>query len=158
MICVQRENQRMARCSNGGRRSRTRAVDAVFTRCIVRDPRTALRPGTTTVRGRFVDDMKNGRIKSRFVAAEVATDVRHDVHAGRLALKTARMIVSLAAMRDGRYRLRSTEFYDISAAFVHASIDEVVAVVPQDGLLEKEECFLLLKALYRTRMASKRWQ
>ena len=157
MICVQRENQRMARCSNGGRTSRKRAVDAVFTRCVVRDPRTVLRPGTTTVRGRFVHDMTNGRVKSRFVAAEVATDLRQDVHAGRLALKAARMIVSHAAMRDGRYRPRSTVFYDISAAFVHASIDEVVAVVPQDGLLEIE-CFLLLKALYRTRMASKRWQ
>ena len=125
----------------------------MFTRCIVRDPRTALRPGTKTVRGRFVDDTTNARVQSRFVAAEVATDVRHDVHAGRLALKAARMIVSLAATRDGRHRPRIV-FYDISAAFVHASIDEVGGC----SLLEKEECFLLLKALYGTRMASKRWR
>ena len=39
--------------------------------------RMALRPGTRTVRGRLVDDMKNDRVKSRFVAAEVARDVRH---------------------------------------------------------------------------------
>ena len=32
-------------------------------------PRTALSPGTKMVRGRFVDDMKIGRVKSRFVAA-----------------------------------------------------------------------------------------
>ena len=32
-------------------------------------PRTALRPGTKTIRDRFVDDMKNDRVKSRFVAA-----------------------------------------------------------------------------------------
>ena len=44
------------------------------------------------------------------------------------------------------------------ATFVHASIDEIVGLVPQDGLLEKGECFLLLKALYGFRMASKRWQ
>ena len=50
-------------------------------------PRTALRPGTKMVRGRFVDDMKNGRVKSRFVAAEVARDVRCDVHAGTPAVK-----------------------------------------------------------------------
>ena len=50
-------------------------------------PGTASRPRTTTVRGRFVDDMKNGRVKSRFVAAEVARDVRHDVHAGTPALE-----------------------------------------------------------------------
>ena len=118
-------------------------------------PRTALSPCTKMARGRFVDDMKNGRVKSRFVAAEVARDVRHDVHAGTPALKVLRMIVSLAATRDGKHRPRSIAFYDIVAAFVHASIDEVVGVVPQDGLLEKGECFLLLKALYGTRMASK---
>ena len=89
-------------------------------------PRTALSPGTKMVRGRFVDDVKNSRVKSRFVAAEVARDVRHDVHAGTPALKALRMIVSLAATRDGKHRPRSIAFYDIVAAFVHASIDEVV--------------------------------
>ena len=81
-------------------------------------PRTALRPGTKMVRGRFVDDMKNGRVKSSFVAAEVAGDVRHDVRAGTPALKALRMIVSLAATRDGRHRPRSIVLYDITAAFV----------------------------------------
>ena len=119
-------------------------------------PRTALRSGTKTVRGRFVDDMKNDRVKSSFVAAEVARDLRHDVRVGTPVLKALRMIVSLAAIRDGKHRPRSTVFYDITAAFVKASIDEVVGVIPQDGLLEKRECFLLLKALYGTRMASKR--
>ena len=70
-------------------------------------PRTALRPGTKTVRGRFVDDMKNGRFKSRFLAGEVARDVRHDEHAGTRAVKALRMIVSLAATRDGRHRPHS---------------------------------------------------
>ena len=116
----------------------------MFTRYTVRDPED----------GFAVDDMKNGLVKSRFVAAEVARDVRHDVHAGTPALKALRMIVSLAATRDGRHRPRSIVFYDIVAAFVHASIDEVVGVVYQDGVLEKRECFLLLKALYGIRMAS----
>ena len=117
-------------------------------------PRTALRQDTKTVRGRFVDDMKNGRVKSRFVAAEVARDVRPDVHAGTPALKALKVFVSLAA----RHRQRSIVFYDIVASIVHASMDEVVGVVPQEGLLERGECFLLLKALHGTRMASKRWQ
>ena len=64
----------------------------------------------------------------------------------------------LAVTRDGRHRPRSVVFYDIVAAFVHASIDEVVGVVPQEGLLERGVCFLLLKALYGTRTASKWWQ
>ena len=50
-------------------------------------PRTALRPSTKMVHGSF-DDL------SRFVAAEVARDVRHDVHAGTLALEALRMTVS----------------------------------------------------------------
>ena len=79
-------------------------------------PRTALRPGTKTVRGRLVDDMKNGRVKSRVVAAEAARDARHDVHAGIPALKALRMIVSLAATREGKHRPRSIVFYDIVAA------------------------------------------
>ena len=68
------------------------------------------------------------------------------------------MIISLAATRDGRHCPRSKVFYDITASFVHTSIDEVVGVLHQDGLLEKGECFLMLKALYGTPMASKRWQ
>ena len=59
------------------------------------------------------------------------------------------MIVSLAATRDGKHRPRSIVFYGIRAASVHASIDEDVGVSPQDGLLEKGECFLLLKGTLR---------
>ena len=91
------------------------------------------------VRGRFVDDMKIGRrVKSRFVAAEVARDVRYDDHEGTPALKALRMIVSLAATRDGKHRPRSIAFYDIVAAFVHASIDEVVGVVPKTACWRQE--------------------
>ena len=67
-------------------------------------------------------------------------------------------MTSQAVMRDWKRRPRSVAFYDSEAAFVHSTIDEVVAVLPPDGLLEREECFLLLEALYGTRKASKRWQ
>ena len=72
------------------------------------------------------------------MAAEVARDVRHDVHAGTPALKALRMIVSLAATRDGKHRPRSIAFYDIVAAFVHASIDEVVGLFPKTACWRKE--------------------
>ena len=97
-------------------------------------PKTALRRGTKMVRGKFVDDMQNGRVKNRFVAAEVARDARHDVHAGTPALKASKMIV---ATREGRHRPSSIVFHDIVAAFVHASIDQVVRVVPPNGVLER---------------------
>ena len=106
MVAEGRERELGALCSQG----------ALFV-----IPRTALSPGTKMVRGRFVDDVKNGRVKRRFVAAEVARDVRHHVHAGTPVLKALRMIVSLAATRDGKHRPRSVAFYDIVAAFVHAS-------------------------------------
>ena len=66
MVAEGRERELSALCSQ----------DALFV-----IPRTALRPGTKMVRGKFVDDMKNGRVKSRFVAAEVARHVAYDVHA-----------------------------------------------------------------------------
>ena len=69
--------------------------------------------------------------------------MRHDVHAGTPALTVLRMIVSLAATRDGRHRPRSVVFYDIVAAFVHASKDEVVKVVLLEGMLKIGERFLL---------------
>ena len=74
------------------------------------------------------------------MAAEVTETVRrHDVHAGTPASKAPlRMIVSLAATRDGRHRPRSIVFHDIVAAFVHASVDEVVGVVPQKACWKEE--------------------
>ena len=62
MVAEGREQEPSALCSQ----------DALFV-----IPSTALRPSTKMVRGRFADDM-NGRVKSRFVAAEVARDARHD--------------------------------------------------------------------------------
>ena len=41
------------------------------------------------------------------------------------------MIVTLAATHDGKHLPRSIAFYDIVAAFVHASIDEVVGSFPR---------------------------
>ena len=46
-------------------------------------------------------------------------------------------------------RPRIMASHDIVAAFVHATIDEVVAVLPRDGLLERDVCFLLLKGPLR---------
>ena len=113
---------------------------------------------TETVRGRLVDDMNDDRDKSRFVAAKLARDVKHDVRAGTSVLKALRMTINLATMRDGKHRLRNSVFYDITATFVHPSIDEVVGISLQGGLLEKRKRPLVLTALYGTWMASKRWQ
>ena len=104
------------------------------------------------------DSLKNDRAKSRFVAAEVTGDVMDDVHAGTLALKALRTTINLATTRDEKHRLRNSVFYDTTATFVCASIDEVVGISPQGGLLGKKECPLVFKAHHGTRMASKRRQ
>ena len=75
---------------------------------------------TETVRGRLVDDMENDRDKSRYVAAKLARDVKHDVRAGTSVLKALRMTINLATMRDGEHRLRNSVFCDITATFVRA--------------------------------------
>ena len=56
------------------------------------------------------------------------------------------MILSLATVLDGTRRPRSVALYDIVAAFLHATIDEVAAVLAPYGLLEGDEWFLLLEA------------
>ena len=84
-------------------------------------------------------------MKSSFVAAESAGDVRYDVHVGTPTLTALRMSLSLAARHGGNPRPRSVALYDIVAAFVHATIDVVVA---RRVLLHYEG----------TREASKRWQ
>ena len=96
------------------------------------------------VRGRFVDNMKIRRIKSKFVAAEVAKNVRHDVYAGTPALKAWSVVVSLAATCDGKHRPRSIAFHDIVAAFVHASMDDVVGGCSTRPPAEKKESFLFV--------------
>ena len=113
---------------------------------------------TEPVRGRLVDDMKNDRAKSRFMAAEVTGDVMHDVHAGTLALRALRTTVNLATTRDKRHRLRNSTLCDTTATVVHANMDEAVGISLQGTLLERKECPLVLEAHHGTRMASKRRQ
>ena len=83
----------------------------------VRDPEIS-------VGGKFV---KNGLVNSRFVPAEVARDVRYDVTRRDAGLESSED--DHQPRRDRKRRSRSVAFYDIVAAFVHTTIDEVVAVL-----------------------------
>ena len=103
--------------------------------------------------------MKGERVKSRFVAAEVARDVRHGRARWNAGLEGLEHGTSVLLRRVTDDVLHATECSMTSQQlFVRASIDEVVGVLPQDGLLEKGERFLLLKAHYGTRLVSRRWQ
>ena len=109
------------------------------------------RRDTKIVRGNFVEDKEVELVTSRFVAVEVARNVRNDVLP---ALKALRMILSFAAMRDGKRRPRTKALCDIVAAIVHATIDEVVGSCHQMACW-RERSAASCKGL---RKASKRWQ
>ncbi len=105
------------------------------------------------VKGKFLDDARGDEVKSRFVAQEVAYEVRDDVHAGAPGLKVLCILISMAAMQ-----CQCLAIYDIVAAFLHAWMDELLAVLAPRGLLADDEVFVPVKALYGTRRASNLWQ
>ena len=94
---------------------------------------------TELVRGRLVDDMKNDRAKSRFVAAEVTGDVMRDVHTGTPVLKTLRTTIILAKKFERKHRLRDSALYGTTVTVAQVNLDEAVGFSPQGGLLEEEE-------------------
>ena len=107
-------------------------------------PRSALKRGTKTVRRKICKDMKGELVKNRFVAAEVASDVRYDVQAGTPASKALTMIIHLAATCGSKRRPRSLALCGIVAAIAYATIDELVTVLTADGLMERERRVLPL--------------
>ena len=79
--------------------------------------------------------------------------MRDDVHAGTPGWKVLRILISMAAMQGQRLAI-----CDIVAAFLHAWMDELLAVQAPRGLLADGEVFVPAKALYGTRCASNLWQ
>ena len=65
---------------------------------------------TETACDRPVDEVKNNRNKSMFVAAKLTRDVMDDVHDGTMALETLRMAVNLVTTHDGEHRLCNSVF------------------------------------------------
>ena len=80
---------------------------------------------------------------------------RGDVLAGTPPLVIIRLIISRAASRSGQKGLLCS--YDITCAFLHATMDDEVFVVLPPGMAPDGYVALLLKALYGTRRASFLW-
>ena len=112
------------------------------------------------VKAKWLQDWKGSKVKARLVAMQIAWDTREDVHAGTPPLAAIRAVIAMAASRPGvlRGRPRKIGIYDITAAFIHALIDELMVILPPKGIVQDDEGLLLLKALYGTRKASKLWQ
>jgi hypothetical protein len=95
-------------------------------------------------------------VRSRLVAKQVrGASKREDVFAGTPPLGMMRYLLSRAASRG---RSRNIASYDVSVAFFHAPIDELVFVRPPRDMRKPGIVWRLGKAMYGTQVAAKAWQ
>ena len=120
--------------------------------------------GLKLVHAKWLDDVKPttadpNAVRSRLVATELNTYAREDVTQSTPPLKASRLVVSLAASKRDKKGQHSKLLgrYDVSVAFFHAPFTGEVAVIPPKGLVEEGCCWMLHKAMYGTRAASKSW-
>ena len=114
--------------------------------------------GKTVVRSRWVDRWKGTECKSRFVAMQIARDLRDDTYAGTPPLSATRYLLSSTATKR-RGQWRSVAIHDITCAFLHASMEgepPVYLVLPP-GMGPPGCRGHLRYALYGTRRASFLW-
>ena len=112
------------------------------------------------VRAQWLDDVKYNDdgtkfVRSRFVAMQVAWELRSDCFAGTPALLAVRLVLSFAATMIGSVPERVIALYDVSVAFWHALLDEDIWIEPPAGEEpDSRYVWQLLKALYGTRRAA----
>ena len=97
--------------------------------------------------------------RSRFVAKQVAYDQRDDVSQTTPALLIFRLLlsiaVSIAPIFCGSAVVLSV--WDISVAFFHAVMDELVYVHPPRDMVPPGWSWNLRKSMYGTRRATRLW-
>lgn len=111
------------------------------------------------VQAGWVEDYKPyPEVRSRFVAKQIAYGQREDVTQSTPALLVFRLLLALAACGFVGGEACFAVF-DISVAFLHSVMDEVVFVHPPrgEGLVRPGFCWRLRKAMYGTRRASRLW-
>ena len=96
------------------------------------------------VKCRWTEDWKSipsgWVVRSQLVAQELAMwDAREDVHAETPPLKLMRILVSNAATKKPRNpaRPRKIALYNVSVAFMHAPIQDAIAIVPPVEIREE---------------------
>ena len=115
--------------------------------------------GTKVETSRWLDDLKprdgdENHVRSRIVVQQYNVGSRHDVHQGTPPLKVLRMLLALATSKDS-HRRKVCGIWDVSVAFFHSPMDEFNVVRPPVGLRVREKLWVLNRALYGTRMASR---
>ena len=111
------------------------------------------------MKGGWVEDNKGDIVRSRFVAKQVAYDQRDDVGQATLALLIFRLLLSIAVAIAPIFCGSAVVLsgWDISVAFFHAVMDELVYVLPPRDMVPPGWCWKLRKSMYGTRRASRLW-
>lgn len=106
------------------------------------------------VKVKWVEGRKGDGVRSRLVAMEIAYDLRGDTFAGTPGLVLVRYVISRAATMG---KNRQISVHDVSCAFLHADVDEEIALKLPEGLAPPGWMGLLRRAMYGTRRAGLLW-
>ena len=138
--------------------ARQKGIDSIARHEVVELVMTSERTQVTHVGG-WVEDNKFDTVRSRFVAKQVAYDQRNDVSQTTPALLIFRLLlsiaVSIAPIFCGSAVVLSV--WDISVAFFHAVMDDLVCVHPLRDMVPPGWCWKLRKSMYGTKRASRLW-
>jgi hypothetical protein len=111
---------------------------------------------------RWLDSIKNGKMKSRLVAQEFAKGSnRDDIFAGTPPLMASRVVLSDTASRSKTGSTsRRLAILDVKRAFLHGLMEEEVFIeLPDEDAMKKLGYVgILVKAMYGTRSAPLMWQ
>ncbi len=115
--------------------------------------------GKAPIGSKWVDvnkgDAKKPLIRSRFVVKEIATYKTDDFFAATPPLEALRLLLSMAASSEQDVKV---EVLDARKAHLHAFADRTVFVKLPPEVDEPGWCARLVRCLYGTRDAPKRWQ
>ncbi len=139
---------------------RQREMDSIYRHDVKEDVLNSEAVGGVHVKGDWVEDNKGDVVRSRFVVKQIAYDYRDDVSQSTPALLVFRMMLAFASSKCPLLKTGSNFFiaiWDISVAFMHATIDELIFVHPPKDLVPPGFCWRLKRAMNRTRRASRQW-
>ena len=139
--------------------ARQKDIDSIARHEVVELVKTSECKQGAHVKGGWVEDNKSDIVRSRFVAKQVAYNPRDDVSQSTPAPLIFRLLlsiaVSIAPIFCGSAVVLS--IWDISVAFFHAVMDELVYVHPPRDLVPSGWCWKLRKSMFWTRRASRLW-
>ena len=115
--------------------------------------------GGKHIRGFSIAQMKGHRVRWRFVATEVNTELREDNHQGTPPLMIVRATISRAGScpTSAGVHMRMILSWDVRKAFFNADLNEVIYVHLGTNLCKAGHCWWHRKALYGTRMVLQMW-